>query len=109
MITVSKDNLKIYLLLERNEKLFVDFTTDKALIFDIKDDCYVILFSSCSGNFTQFKAESYLHKSDSLTSLLEAMQDFSDEDFPVSLVNDGIRLVENKFNSDNTRFYFDAH
>jgi hypothetical protein len=47
---------------------------------------------------------------DSLPSLLEAVQDYSKPGISDSLINQAIRLIENKIHSkNNMRFYFDGH
>lgn len=109
MIIIDTDNVKIYDLLENTGNLFSDFSSDKAVMFDSEDDFYVVLFLSASRNFISFKAENYLQKTDALASLLEEICDYTDPALPVSLVDQAVRLIENKLNSDNSHFYFDAH
>lgn len=110
MITVSIDNTQIFTLLEKSNTLFEDFSIDKILLFDFEDDCFLVFYSSSTRNFTAFKAENYLQEINSLPSLIDFVQDYSDVSISSFIKNEAIKLIEDKLHTkNNNRFYFDAH
>ena len=110
MITILTDNVEIYQLLEKREILFEDFFSDKLILFDFEDDCYLVIYSSSTRNFISFKAESFLQEINALPSLIDKIQDYSDDSIPPFIRNEAIKLIENKMHTkNNNRFYFDAH
>lgn len=110
MIKIITDNSEIYHFLESNGNMLNDFFADKVLLIEQDDDCYVILFSSVSRNFILFKAENYLQETDALPILLNTLQEYPDNTIPSHLIEEAMKLVENKMHSkNNSRFFFDAH
>lgn len=110
MISISTDNSEIFQLLEDTENLHFNFSADGAFLFEVGEDCYLVLYSASTRNFCSFKAENWLQLTDALPSLLETVQDYNAHGFSPSLVATGARLVENKLHSkNNSRFFFDAH
>ncbi len=110
MISISTDNSEIFQLLEKCDCVFNLFSVDRTNIFDYEDNCYVVLYSANTRNFILFKAESFNQNSDVLPSLLNALQEFSSNDYSNNLIKQAIRLVENKmYSKNNNRFYYDAH
>lgn len=107
---MSIDNEIIYSFLEKKMQLPLSFETDKVYDFDDNEDyCLIIYISSCR-DFIFFKIENYLQDNNVLIELMEAIQEFSTDNFSIVLKNEAIRLVENKLHSkNNSRFFFDAH
>ncbi|MCW3083795.1 MAG: hypothetical protein JWP12_1161 [Bacteroidetes bacterium] len=107
---ISTDNTHIYNLLENADQLFPDFNSDHAVAFDLEDDFNVVLYTSESRNFVSYIAENYLQQADELPALIQLVQDFPDPGCSTFLLNEAIRLIEDKLHSkNNSRFYFDAH
>lgn len=110
MITISTDNSEIFQLLENSNSLFEDFSADKVVFFDSKDDCYLVFYVSVTRNFISFKAENYFQETNALPSLLDSVQNFAGSPISSSNINYAIKLIENKMHTkNNNRFYFDAH
>lgn len=110
MITISTDNTQVFQLLENSSTLFEDFSSDKVVLFDFEDDCYLVVYLSSTRNFTSFKAENYLQEIDALPSLIDEIQDYSNSSISSFISNEAIKLIENKMHTkNNNRFYFDAH
>lgn len=110
MMKVSTDNSLIYTFLESTGQLPNDFTVDSTESFDHEDDFCLIIYSAFSRNFILFQAENYLQQTDALPSLLSSLQDYSGTSVSSHLIEEAIKLVENKMHSkNNSRFFFDAH
>lgn len=108
MIEVSKDNQEVYAMLEKEERLFSDFSIDHIFLFESKDDLYLVTYIASSRNFISFRAFGAKQDKNALPLLLEKLQE--EEVILPSLLNKGVRLIEDKmFSKDNDRFYFDAH
>ncbi len=109
-MSISSNNTEIYYLLEKANVLFSDFMIDHVVAFDHEDDFLVVIYTHENRNFTSFVAENYLQYSDALPSLLGEVQEYDITIISVFLIEEGIKLIENKMHSkNNARFYFDAH
>jgi len=107
----SDDNTEIYYLLEKCGQLPADFSIDKVIAFDFKDDFCIVFYNAQDRNFILFKAQNYIQTADALPHLLNEIMDYSAAaDFNPSLIDEAIKCIENKMHSkNNSRFYFDAH
>ncbi len=107
---ISTDNTHIYNLLEEANELFPDFKSDRVVAFDFENDFNVVLYTSESRNFVSYIAENYLQEAEELPALIQLVQDFPGPGCSKYLLNEAVRLIEDKLNSqNNSRFYFDAH
>ncbi|MGZ4056219.1 MAG: hypothetical protein ACXVDZ_17485 [Bacteroidia bacterium] len=110
MINVLKDNSLIYELLEKSGALFTDFSGDKVVAFDHEDNFHIVIYSSSSRNFILFTAKDYLQHVNSFPELINAIQECAVPSIHSSLIEQAIKLTENKMHSkNNSRFFFDAH
>ena len=109
MIQVSENNLEIYQLLEKSGQLFLDFSIDKLIAFDEEDDFHIVIYSATSRIFILFTAKNCMQDTNVLPDLINSIQEYSNSAI-YSLIEQSIRLVENKMHSkNNSRFFFDAH
>jgi hypothetical protein len=109
MISVSKDSLQIYELLERSGNMMTGFSKDSLLMFDFEDDFYLIMYISAARKFVSFQTGNCGKLKDTLMSLIESVQDQSDPSISASQRDEAIRLIENKLHLNNDHFFFDAH
>lgn len=103
-------NTALYYLLEELGYLPTNFSMDKVISFDNKDDFYIVFYLSKERRFVSFIAKEYLQIVDSLPNLLNEIVDFSDAEIHSFLIDEAISHIESKMHSkNNSRFYFDAH
>ena len=106
----AEDNTEIYYLLEKCGQLPTDFSKDKVIAFDCNDDFYIVFYTAKDRSFISFKAKNYIQVVDALPHLLNEIMDCSENELYSSLIDEGIKCIENKIHSkNNARFYFDAH
>ena len=110
MIVISEDNIKIYQLLENAEELFTDFSIDKVIAFDQEDNFHIVIYSAVSRNFISFTAKDFIQNTNAFPDLINSIQEFSNSAVHSSLLEQAVKLTENKMHSkNNSRFFFDAH
>ena len=110
MIHSSVNNSEIYVLLEKNEQMLVDFSIDKVIAFDEEDDFHIVIYSAESRNFLLFTAKECVHDTNAFPELINCLQEYSDSSFHSSLLAYALKLSENRMHSKNiSRFFFDAH
>jgi hypothetical protein len=110
MIQLSTANEWVYTLLEKANGLPLHFNADYVFCFDKEDDLYLVMYTFSNRNFICFTALDYLHDNNALIDLMEAIQDYSLNKINVTIVEEALKIIENKMHSKNNgRFYFDAH
>ncbi len=110
MINILQNNELIYSFLEEKSQLPLAFDFSQVIGFDDEDDFCLYAYNSDNRNFILFKAENYVQNKDILVDLIESVQEFSSNVFPIDLQQVAIKLIEDKLHSkNNSRFFFDAH
>lgn len=110
MIEISTDNTFIYTKMEKANALPLRFDLDDVIAFDQDDNFYVSIYLSNTRNFICFIASEYIQENNSLIYLQQVVENYSEMEIPVALVDKALELIEHKMHTKNSsRFFFDAH
>ncbi|MCW3102540.1 MAG: hypothetical protein JWO09_980 [Bacteroidetes bacterium] len=110
MNKVINDSHAIYFLLEQANALPGDYSIDHVNELEHEGSFYVIVYHAVNRSFIAFESQGYLQDKNVLPGMLQLLQDLPAAELPEELLQQAIKLVENKIHSkDNSRFYFDAH
>jgi hypothetical protein len=109
MNTVIQNNEEIWLLLEKSNALFSDFSDDQVTDVETQEEYYVIVYLSEKRNFIAYKTEGHLQDKNVLPDFLNFVQQNS-VFLSVTVLDKVLEIIENRIHSrDNALFYFDAH
>lgn len=110
MVEIYTDNTFIYSEMEKANVLPVRFDIDSVITFDKDDNFYVSIYLSNSRNFICFVAHEYIQDNNSLISMQQVIESYSEKKISVSLIEKALELIEHKMHTKNSsRFFFDAH
>lgn len=110
MIDIIDNNESIYLLLEKNKLLPLDFSIDVVAELDVDEMYYLSIYNASTRNFILYVSNNYMKDISELSEMMILIQDGSETLFSESTAQKAMNLIDDKIHSrNNSRFFFDAH